>query len=62
MSRELERARALLRRIEWSNTDWESADPQAARCPACDRERSEGHASDCELDALVPAPSDTEGR
>ena len=49
---EIERSRALLRRIEWSGSpDW---DPTVRRCcPSCSRQS--GHTDDCELAALIGA-------
>lgn len=46
---EVERLRALLRRIEWRGADYS--------CPDCKRMHRDGHAPGCELDLSVnPAP------
>lgn len=50
---EVERSRALLKRIEWSASD----NTGASLCPECDGDRgwgdSGGHAPDCKLAALL---------
>lgn len=50
---EVERSRALLKRIEWSGTGGEWSDVKG--CPECKADVSErrGHESGCELAALI---------
>jgi hypothetical protein len=52
---EVERSRAVLKRIEWSASD----NTGASLCPECDEDRgwgdSGGHAPGCELAALLGA-------
>jgi hypothetical protein len=60
------RLRAMLRRLEWCDTDANAfavalgGQYTAHRCPICNwaREASSGHASDCELAALLGEAAD----
>lgn len=54
---EVERARALLKRIEWSGAEPDFHEERADACPVCRELKSPhvAHKPDCELAALIGA-------
>jgi len=51
---QLERARAVLRELEWSDYNETGVGPLAQDfCPTCGEHKSNGHADDCALAAVL---------